>query len=247
VPHVAFVVTIVADGGILMPQCPVCGSRAFVDFNGRRAARCAGCGALERGRYQWMVLQRCVRLPPGATVAHFAPERFFMDHFASLPGVEYRAFDKFPQHYRHDRVRVSEFDLCKDRDSLPTAAFDLVMHSHVLEHLPCAFEPVLADMKRLLKPGGLMLFSVPIDGETTREGIDPAANDEERALRARQGEHLRVFGRSDFQAIAADILGADSLVLQRNLFTEAELQAAGVPVVRKGEPTGKSVFLYRKP
>jgi SAM-dependent methyltransferase len=228
------------------PACPICGSIEFADFNGRRGIRCESCGSLERGRYQWLVLQRRVALKPGAVVAHFAPEAFFMDHFAGLPGVTYLAYDKFPQHYRHDRVVVRELDLCTDRDKLKSSACDLVIHSHVLEHLPCAFAPVLADMKRMLKPGGMMLFSVPIDADVSSEGVDPAQNETEVELRARQGDHMRIFGKSDFPAIVADILGAECLVRQSDLFSEAELLAANIPVARKGEPTGKSVFLYTK-
>jgi SAM-dependent methyltransferase len=227
--------------------CPICQGQAFEDFNARTRARCSRCGALERGRYQWLIFKRMISLPIGAKVAHFAPERFFMDHFASLTDVHYRAFDKYPEHYGHDRVTVEAFDLCTDRASIPAESFDLILHSHVLEHLPCAFEPVLTDMKRMLKPGGVMMFSVPIDGEVTSEGLDPAQNNVEVILRARQGEHLRIFGRSDFASIVARILGSDCLLDQRKLFTERELSEANIPIARKGEPTGKSVFLYRKP
>ncbi len=228
------------------PICPICGGNTFHDFNGRRNVRCDRCGSLERGRYQWLVLRRCVSLKPGAVVGHFAPEAFFMDHFAGREDVTYQAFDRFPEHYRHDRVEVRQLDLCVGLAALASSSFDLIIHSHVLEHLPCAFEPVLSDMKRLLKPGGSMLFSVPIDADVTSEGLDPPQTETEVALRLRQGDHLRVFGRTDFPAIVARILGADCLVRQRDLFTDDELLAANVPVARKGEPTGKSVFLYTK-
>jgi SAM-dependent methyltransferase len=230
----------------MKPVCPICGGDAFEDFNGRAKVRCSRCGSLERGRYQWLVLHRCAPLKPGAVVAHFAPEAFFMDHFAGLPDVVYLAFDKFPEHYRHNRVEVRRLDLCADLGSLSSSTFDLVIHSHVLEHLPCAFEPVLVEMKRLLKPGGVMLFSVPIDADVTSEGLDPPRTKTDAALRLRQGDHLRVFGRTDFPAIVARILGADCLLRQGERFTDEELLAANVPVARKGEPTGKSVFLYVK-
>lgn len=59
--------------------CPVCGGRfrRFLPFglNGRRNARCPGCGSLERHRFMWMHLrdrhrpmQRRLRL------LHIAPE-----------------------------------------------------------------------------------------------------------------------------------------------------------------------------
>jgi SAM-dependent methyltransferase len=231
----------------MIAHCPICGGAAFADFNTRPKARCTGCGSLERGRYQWLVLHRLIRLEAGAVVAHFAPEAFFMDHFAGRPELTYRAFDVSPQHYRHDTVDVAALDLCADLPGLASASFDLIMHSHVLEHLPCAVQPVLLEMKRLLKPGGAIFFSVPIEGDVSVEGIDPARNAEEAGLRARQGEHMRVFGRRDFPEMLRRVLGADGLVRQREHFSDAELTEAGVPLARSGEPTSKSVFIYRKP
>jgi SAM-dependent methyltransferase len=230
-----------------LSACPICGGRSFSAFNNRPAARCDRCGSLERGRYQWLVLRKLVVIKAGDTVGHFAPERFFMDHFASREDVSYLAFDKHPEHYRHEKVIVRELDLCTGIAAMPTASFDLLLHSHVLEHLPCQVETVLLDMKRLLKPQGVMLFCVPIDGEFSSEGLDPAKSDEEVSMRQRQGDHLRIFGKRDFPARLADILGAECLVRQNDLFTRDELLAANVPIASKGEPTGKSAFLYRKP
>ena len=226
--------------------CPICGGHGFGAFNGRPAARCETCGSLERSRYLWLVFRKLVDLKPGAVVGHFAPERFFMDHFAVRLAITYIAFDKYPEHYRHERVSVKAFDLCADVGSLAAETFDLIMHSHVLEHLPCPAEGVLSGLARLLKPGGAMLFSVPIKGEASIEGIDLAVNDEERAMRLAQGEHMRVFGRRDFPAMVTAVLGQDCLVRQAEHFDPRELAAASIPVAARGEPTSKSVFLYRK-
>ncbi len=227
-----------------LPACPVCHSTRFRDFNGRTKAQCEGCGALERGRYQWMVLNRKFPALEGKTIGHFAPEKFLMDRLWQRRDVTYCAFDLHPQHYRHEQVVVRPLDLCSGLASLPPASFDLLLHSHVLEHLPCNVETVLRQMVRLLRPGGSMMFSVPIDAEHTGEGVDVAKTEAEREMRQRQGDHLRVFGKRDFNAWLSGILGADCLVKQGDLFTAEELMAAAVPVARKGEPTGKSVFIY---
>jgi SAM-dependent methyltransferase len=227
--------------------CPICGGHGFTTFNGRPAARCDTCGSLERSRYQWLVFRKLVQLEPGAIVGHFAPERFFMDHFSARPDVRYFAYDKFPEYYKHEHVAVRSFDLCADIGRLAPASFDLIMHSHVLEHLPCQAEGVLRGLSNLLKPGGVMMFSVPIKGEASIEGIDPAANDQERAMRLAQGEHMRIFGSRDFPALVRQVLGQDCLLHQSEHFSPRELEAANIPVATKGEPTSKSVFLYRRP
>ena len=226
------------------PRCPICASRAFADFNGRAQAQCLGCGSLERGRQLWLVLRRQIVLPPGAVIAHFAPERFLMDHFAAQRQVRYRAFDVSPQHYPHESVWVEPFDLCARLWPLEPASVHLIIHNHVLEHLPCAPEQVLLRLKGLLRPGGRMLFTVPITGDRSAEGLDPATTPVERRMRAAQGEHLRVFGRLDFPAMLRRVLGADCLVPQSHFASIAELEATNIPVSRR-EPNGRSVFLYR--
>jgi SAM-dependent methyltransferase len=232
---------------LLKPICPICKGGAFGVFNSRPRAICETCGSLERGRYQWLVLQKFVSLEPGSVVAHFAPETFFIEHFSQQPGLHYRAYDKYPEFYRNGKVPVAELDLCTDLQKLEAGSVDLIIHSHVLEHLPCTAEPVLENMKSLLKPGGVMLFSVPIHGKFSVEGIDPALTIEETGMRARQGEHMRSFGRIDFPVTLARIFGGDCLIRQKDHFDLRELEQANIPIARSGEPTGKSVFLYRKP
>jgi SAM-dependent methyltransferase len=228
------------------PACPICAGTRFAAFNGRAGARCEECGALERGRNLWLVYRRLVRLPDDAQVVHFAPEKFLLRHFAALPGVRYLAFDRWPEHYASAHAPVLPFDLCADLATLPPESADLLIHSHVLEHLPCPPGPVLAGMARVLKPGGVMLFCVPIEGEESLEGLDPATTPEEREMRARQGEHLRRFGKRDFAQFVAATLGQDCLVRQRDHFTPEELAAANVRAAER-EPNGRSVFLFRKP
>jgi SAM-dependent methyltransferase len=226
--------------------CPICRDSTFATFNDRPQAQCTTCGSLERGRYQWLVLHKLVVLPPGAVIAHFAPEAFFTTYFSKQADVIYRAYDKYPGFYDSELVKVTELDLCTDIQHLETASVDLIIHNHVLEHLPCPAESVLVHMKRILKPGGVMLFSVPIDGDVTKEGVDPATTHEEREMRVRQGEHMRVFGKRDFPVALSQILGGDCLIRQQDHFSQAELELANIPIARSGEPTGKSTFLYRK-
>ena len=229
------------------PACPICGATRFGAFNGRPDARCEGCGALERGRALWMVLNRLFPDLGGKVIGHFAPERFLMDRLGRREDLTYIAFDLHPGHYRHDRVAVRRLDLCSGLADLPPASFDLLLHSHVLEHLPCDVATVLRGMARLLRPGGSMIFSAPIDAEHSREGLDPAKTEEEREMRRRQGEHLRVFGKRDFvpwlDQVLGQVMGQVRLVRQGDLFTPEELAAAAVPVSRR-EPTGRSVFVY---
>jgi SAM-dependent methyltransferase len=63
---------------------------------------------------------------------------------------------------RHQRVQ--DFRVCEDlsRTGLPDARFDLVVMSETLEHL-LPLSEVLAEVRRVLKPAGVFLITVPYD------------------------------------------------------------------------------------
>lgn len=66
---------------------------------------------------------------------------------------------------------VSDGVRCEDVQSLSyaDASFDLVTHTEVLEHVPDDAR-AFAELRRVLRPGGLMLFTVPLRmGTRTRE------------------------------------------------------------------------------
>jgi len=71
---------------------------------------------------------------------------------ARLPGLYY-------SEYGSTQINVRSEDL--QRLSYSEASFDLVVHSDVLEHVPDV-EQALAEIHRVLKPGGLHIFSVPV-------------------------------------------------------------------------------------
>ncbi len=55
---------------------------------------------------------------------------------------------------------------------LPDAAFDVVLCHHALEHVPDPLT-VLAELRRLLKPGGRLLLAVPYESERRYRRFDP--------------------------------------------------------------------------
>ncbi len=70
--------------------------------------------------------------------------------------------------------------------------YDLVVCSEVLEHVPPPVEPAFAGLFELLRPGGLLVFSVPYhaDGETRRVLPRPApVRGGRRKRRPRAAQH----------------------------------------------------------
>lgn len=60
--------------------------------------------------------------------------------------------------------RIRDYRVCRDlsRTGLPDAAFDIVVMSETLEHL-LPLREVLAEVRRILKPDGVFLITVPYD------------------------------------------------------------------------------------
>jgi SAM-dependent methyltransferase len=125
------------------------------------------------------------------------------------------------------KLNIEELDL--DSDS-----FDTVLCSHVLEHVDD--RKALAELNRVLRPGGLAILAVPIiEGwDTTYE--DPSITTARgRRINFGQDDHMRVYGR-DFR----DRVRAAG-------FTLSEFFADGADTVKYGLSRGARIFLAQKP
>jgi SAM-dependent methyltransferase len=148
-------------------SCPICGTAAcrFLPFGlaGRRNARCPGCGSVERHRFLWVYLRDHTRLlRRRARVLHVAPERWLMERLRALPHLSHLGTDRFSP----------LADVAADLTRLPfaTGRFDLVLCSHVLEHIPDD-AAAIAEIARVLRPGGRAVVMVPYDPKgPTQEG-----------------------------------------------------------------------------
>jgi len=77
-------------------------------------------------------------------------------------------------------------------------SFDLILCNHVLEHVPDDLK-AMVEMRRVLKPGGIALLSVPIALTLEQTYEDPSAVSEEDRLRVfGQEDHCRIYGK-DFE------------------------------------------------
>lgn len=224
--------------------CPVCNSEDSLDpFNGRANAICRNCGCMERSRLMWMALRQ-LKLPHENTrVLHFAPEEGLSRHL--YKACQYTAKDFAPQKYRKRPFPVEQFDLCSDTHSVPDASYDLILHNHVLEHLPCRVEDVLVELDRILAPGGIHMFSIPIKGPVTVEDLSPDLTPQQRLERFGLEDHMRVFG-ADVVPMLKRIWRQEEVLFDFN-HPEQAFVLAGVPVSAISKPTASSIFFRRKP
>lgn len=148
--------------------CPICNYRGPF-FNSyrrsvgvRRNARCPRCQSMERHRLQFMVIEELARRYDfGAmSILHIAPEKFFMRKFR----------EQFREYVGANLQANRGVELQADLRALPFAdgRFDVVYASHVLEHIK-EDTRVLAEVKRVLREGGLAVLPVPMVASRTVE------------------------------------------------------------------------------
>jgi SAM-dependent methyltransferase len=164
----------------------------------REDDRCPVCHGCDRTRMimLWLETVAGVGARP-CRILHVAPDFGLYLWLKRQPGVDYTGSDIDAARYRHiENIRTADLTATPFADS----AFDIVICSHVLEHVPddaAAFSEIL----RILAPGGRVLLLVPfaLDGAGTDE--DPAlADPAERNRRFGQWDHVRLYDRDDFLA-----------------------------------------------
>jgi phosphoglycolate phosphatase len=126
---------------------------------------------------------------------------------------------------------IRRFDLLADAPALPSGAYDLILHSHVMEHVRGNVTAILYHLHRALKPDGRQVCIIPFMRDRHyAEDLGPLTA-EEAAARFGQDDHVRVFGGLDVQATIGmifalpadyDLLGAFGAgLLARHAIPEA--------------------------
>lgn len=179
--------------------CPLCETRVarFEDYGNppRPEAKCPNCGAVERHRLAWTYFKMSTNLFDGRpkSLLHVAPEVAIAARLARIPGVDYLSAD-----LASPRAMV-KMDLTNIQ--YPEGSFDVILCSHVLEHIPDD-QKAMTEMFRVLRPGGWAAIQVPIGRAHTVE--DPAAKTP--VLRKQiygQRDHVRLYGRDIVERLRA--------------------------------------------
>ena len=199
-------------------ECPVCGHKGidFIPFPNiiHKEVICPTCHCHERQRALWLYFQKNKNLiNDGTRILHFAPEKQFKELFTSKD-TEYHTADFNPGDYADADEKIDIQDIPYDDNY-----FDLILCSHVLEHVPDDMR-ALRELRRVLKPQGIALIMVPMNGVSYNLPYDEfktLEKDEYNTPELRekhygQFDHLRLYGADFKQRIfesGFELLGED--------------------------------------
>jgi SAM-dependent methyltransferase len=180
-------------------SCNICGTTVFKQsgVQPRPNAQCVKCGSLERHRAMHYFLKargvlddclgvnRCLQL---------APEKVTHDYLAKAYGAGYMPADLFPEKYKH--AQCVKLKLPEDFLIFPSEYFNLIVHNHVLEHIPGSFRSHIDSFHRLLTRDGVMAFTVPNghilrNVKETLEGGENLPTDDDRLRMHGQWDHYK--------------------------------------------------------
>jgi SAM-dependent methyltransferase len=210
---------------------------AIETFNAA-AYSCPSCDASDRERLYALYLDRVLA---GESTRHFrllefAPSLGLSRKLKRHPLVDYRSADLYRNNV-DDRVDIT------DMRGYADGSFDIVLCSHVLEHVPDD-RRAMRELHRVLCPDGFAIVMVPLVHGVDETNEDPAIDTP--ALRWKyfgSDDHVRQYGRRDF----ADRLAAAGFAVERfgidffgaEAFRRAGLATDSVLYVVRKAPEGR--------
>lgn len=208
--------------------CPCCGFHGKFESTGLRLrldARCPACGALERHRLLALAMARGFVDMRGKAVLHFAPDAIIVKMVADQAPASNATADLEPG--RAEQI------LNIENLALGDGSLDRIICSHVLEHVDD--QRALAEMWRVLRPGGQIVIMMPVIEAWSKTYEDAAiGTPEARERHFGQWDHLRWFG--------ADVRNR---ITTQN-FECREFVAEGPDSARHNLIRGETVFLAVK-
>lgn len=171
--------------------CNVCGATARSWWGGRENGRCPTCRCPNRTRTLWWWLQREAPNAREWRILHFAPEAPLERQLRGWSSRQYQTCDLIN--------RAVDLTVDIQRLPLPDASYDLIVCSHVLEHVPDD-RAAMRELRRICSPKGRVVIMVPMNPHAPTVEDLSDLRPEERTRRFGQFDHLRQYG-TDFVAI----------------------------------------------
>jgi phosphoglycolate phosphatase len=226
-------------------KCNICGCMLFGAMKKRKSERCLGCGSYLRTRLLYLYIQHLDIIKKSSTILHLAPERGLYEEISKIvPPSQYIVADYDPSRYSFAK-NIQKFDLCHDVEGLPDNHFDLIIHCHVMEHVPCNYSYVLKHLHRSLKEDGWHICVIPFLKGYYDECFAPLS-DEEAQKRFGQFDHVRRIGTDDICNTFGRVISIETDFDATKTFSPKVLLEANIPENSWKGLTPNTVLTLRK-
>ncbi|WP_336989997.1 class I SAM-dependent methyltransferase [Bacillus infantis] len=158
----------------------------------KETAICPFCESLDRERlYRLYIERETDLLKRKQKLLHIAPEMNLRQWISNESTVDYLAGDLMPADAETIQMDIRAIPY-------PEGSFDVIMCSHVLEHI-LEDQAAMNELYRVLKPGGWSILQVPISLNLKKSLENPAiTSPEERLIYFGQDDHVRLYSQEDF-------------------------------------------------
>lgn len=206
--------------------CCVC-EKKFLTFlpsgdEPKAHARCPGCNSIDRQRQLYKLsCDFIAQNKANTSLLHIAPEFALSERFRKNKRVNYFAIDKFESGYHYPKyVQAMDITDLKFQDN----TFDIILCSHVLEHIE---QDTLAiqNLLKVLKPTGICYIVVPYFPELATTYHNPNANtDALRLLNYGQSDHVRKYGLDFSERLTSAGCHVSTLNFKANYSTSEQIK-----------------------
>lgn len=201
-------------------HCVVCDGSFSAWLPGPTVGLCPHCGSTTRQKLAAMFIDKTfpAQSSPIRTLV-FAPDEGLTQRLSAKPHLAITTADLSAPDVDHhwDITAIA----CPDK------SFDMILCSHVLEHVPDD-NAALSELHRILAPDGTLIIQVPFARENakTDEDFSPMS-DADRIRRFGQADHCRVYGQDLVDRIRAAGFAVDAQVPVAQM-TESERARLGL-------------------
>tara|TARA_Y100000590_G_scaffold201045_1_gene228462 strand:- start:1522 stop:2244 length:723 start_codon:yes stop_codon:yes gene_type:complete len=203
-----------------MFYCPNCKRPTISPKNIREGiVMCAMCASFERQRFlHYVYEEEILKAGKDIKVLQFAPEKSVYDSVGKFENVDYTCCDLMPELYPYAKGIVQEDGM---NLSFEDKSFDIIIHNHILEHMPDDIR-FLEETKRILKNDGKIIASIPFYKDELCD--DSFTSDEDRIEHYGQADHLRRYGKDILDVLKLDGLNIE-IINQNSYLTNQELES----------------------
>ncbi len=227
--------------------CPICKKQSEVflctGVVSRNNASCPHCHSLERHRHLWLFLQEKKNelFERNLTLLHWAPESCLFKTLENMSNIRYIPADLNPNCSDVRKLDITQIEL--DSNSI-----DVILCSHVLEHVPDD-NKAMAELFRVLRPGGYAIIMVPLYTSLDKTYEDfSIVHPEARELHFDQDDHVRKYGHDILERLKAAGFEVEKFPLHRlsNVMREQYGMAGFDGEERVNAARGADIFLCTK-